>query len=610
MKRLFTLLAICSWLNVLAINKTFDKLAEVNKCWLEQRDVTVTSLPNFTIQSETEWIRTHLTLVEQTLRARTTSHLTPSQKQNRQNCLNHLNEYWHAGNFPINDQYAYRTPIFIDRYNNFCAVGYLIKATGNESVSRMIASKTNLAYVRQMNYTEVFAWANENGFTEDELAWIQPAYPPVRHSAPVGKGTDGTVYELYADNANGKLYVGGKFQQVDSTITANNIAYVTESGGAYTWHALGSGVNGEVHAIVPFNNNLFVAGSFTQAGSTSVNNIAYWDGSMWHAAGCLTGKVKDLIVYNNELYAAGQFDLCAGLIDVNFARWDGTTWTGFSGLIGQVNTMEVEGSDLLLGGNFNYGSLATNVIKWNSTNGFVPFTNGLENEVNDFEKYGDTVYAVSARTAVNDSNLVNKLISNTWLPESPYLTSSFFSPQAISFNTLCNHNDTFMMGGSFYLLPIVGNTAQNTYSLFNPGGLSNWMNVDSAVYKMTIFKGELIAAGKFKYGSYGLGWNSVPLNGITRKVYSLPTSVQDLSKSGKTMLVYPNPASAASSLIVENSFGADQLSVSDLRGKIIVAAPVSGSKISVKLPQLSAGTYIVELRSKAGQSASQKLIIQ
>src|SRR5690606_36318311 len=133
MKILFTLLLNCTVLLAAAVPaQTFSKLCELNTCWAEQTDIDNLSYPEFENRTERDWIRTHLQLLEQTLRARSTEHLTTAQKANRLAALDQLNSYSKVGGFPINDEYNYRTPIFIDKYGNFCAVGYLVKATGHE----------------------------------------------------------------------------------------------------------------------------------------------------------------------------------------------------------------------------------------------------------------------------------------------------------------------------------------------------------------------------------------------------------------------------------------------------------------------------------------------
>jgi hypothetical protein len=298
MKALLFLLCclICS--NTRADNKCYQKLSEVNKCWTEQKDIP--ALPDYKNKSERDWISLHLSLVEQVLRKRDPQQLNSQQKARRNQCLGILHRYWQEGNFPVNDRYAYRTPIFIDDLDNFCAVGFLLKETGYESISRKISAQTNLAYVHQMDYPELSEWAAQYGFSTDELAWIQPGYPPNTSCRKVGEGVDGVVQELYVDEAEEKMYVGGSFIQADKSVTANNIAYVTEASGVYTWHSMGSGVRGKVNAITRFDDKIFAAGSFDEAGGKTAGNIAYWNGSEWAAAGCVTGTVHDLLVFEGK----------------------------------------------------------------------------------------------------------------------------------------------------------------------------------------------------------------------------------------------------------------------------------------------------------------------
>lgn len=478
-------------------NPTFKKLNELNKCWAEQRDLNSIPFEKLTANTETAWIQLHLQLVEQTLRSRSTSALTPVQRTNRLQALEHLNEYWHAAKFPQNEEFSYRLPIFIDKYDNFCAVGYLVKATGYEAVSRKISAKTNYAYVRDMKYPELFAWAKEYGFTVDELAWIQPTYWSNCDLHPVGKGAAGSVRELYVDTATQRMYVGGVFQTVDSSITANNIAYVTEANGVYTWHNVGTGINGSVNAIVKYGNDIFAAGSFTGAGGNIVANVAKWDGTSWAAAGCINGNVNDLVVFNGELYAAGQFGVCSPSTQVSFAKWTGTAWQGITGLSGRVNTLEVRDSLLYIGGAFTYNGNPANVVKWNTNGGFQPFTNNVVNEVMDFELFADTMYLVCKHTSPVDSTLFNKLQGNTW--SFPYAVQYYGTK---SFNALCSFGDTITIGGQFENYPMLGTYVFNSISapVINSFGYNNWFYTDSTINKMVVFKNVMIAGGDFFQG--------------------------------------------------------------------------------------------------------------
>lgn len=587
---------------------TFNKLAEVNKCWKDQRDINVSALPAYQHLTETGWIKLHLALVEQTLRNRPVSGLTRQQYQNRLNALDNLHQYWLAGKFPQNENYSYRTPIFIDKHNTFCAVGYLVKASGNEATSRMIAAKTNLAYVREMNYPELDQWATDYGFTKEELAWIQPGYPPTEQAAKVGNGVDGEVHELYADGVDGKLYVGGSFVNADGNIVANNIAYVTEQNNVYTWHKMGDGVNGTVYAIEKLGNKIYVAGNFNAAGDQFANNVAYWDGSSWHGMGCIYGTIYDLVVYKNELYACGDFDVCAALSDVNFAKWDGTHWQQMPGLYGRVNTMEVMGDDLVLGGAFLYGSDTSNVVRWNAQSYFRAFNNSIGNEVMDFEWYKDTLYAACKHTMpVQLTNTLMQLGGNEWKVPTGLSFLEFSAPTGSpSFNTLCVESNVMMTGGNFSYLPGMGTYAKNCIGINNGHIGGSWFLLDSAVNKMVRFKGQLFVGGNFKYG--GEFSTAEPLNGIARR--NSPASGIPGIHGGQTFDIFPNPVNS-NRITIENNFEANQLVLTDISGRQLLSLPLKDrtAKQQVDLPTVSSGVYIIGISNAKGEKVLKKVVV-
>ncbi|MFN3385644.1 MAG: hypothetical protein ACK42Y_03540, partial [Candidatus Thermochlorobacter sp.] len=78
-----------------------------------------------------------------------------------------------------------------------------------------------------------------------------------------------------------------------------------------TWNSVGTGVGGidfpSVLSFAVYNGELYVGGSFTEAGGTSANNIARWNGTNWSSVGVqksngVNGSVNALMVYNGELY--------------------------------------------------------------------------------------------------------------------------------------------------------------------------------------------------------------------------------------------------------------------------------------------------------------------
>jgi 16S rRNA (cytosine1402-N4)-methyltransferase len=53
-----------------------------------------------------------------------------------------------------------------------------MQQSGCEELSRKIDKHEKFAYVKEIKAEGLAEWAKTNGFTVDELAWIQPAYPP------------------------------------------------------------------------------------------------------------------------------------------------------------------------------------------------------------------------------------------------------------------------------------------------------------------------------------------------------------------------------------------------------------------------------------------------
>lgn len=130
-------------------------------------------------------IRTHLSYVENLLRQRDVSALSPEKRERRMQLLDALRVYWQRGQFPLNTQYeAERRPCFIDDEGTICAVGYLVEQTMGLEFAENINRQFQYAYISEMNLPELDQWIQESGFTADEIAMIQPTYP---HSLPTRK---------------------------------------------------------------------------------------------------------------------------------------------------------------------------------------------------------------------------------------------------------------------------------------------------------------------------------------------------------------------------------------------------------------------------------------
>ena len=111
---------------------------------------------------------------------------TKSQRQaalislatNRQRQIARLRYYMNRGLFPQNEgQSISAVPIFVDRHQTHCAVGFLMHSDGNDSGVASIVETNNLVRVNDVRHGEMIDWIGSSGLTQEEAALIQPQYP-------------------------------------------------------------------------------------------------------------------------------------------------------------------------------------------------------------------------------------------------------------------------------------------------------------------------------------------------------------------------------------------------------------------------------------------------
>ncbi|MFN0242237.1 MAG: hypothetical protein ACKVWV_05035 [Planctomycetota bacterium] len=149
------------------------------------------------------------------------------------------------------------------------------------------------------------------------------------------------IFELqvFDDGTGPALYAAGSFTNAGS-VSANNI--VKWDGSA--WSPLGAGVNGSAGALAIHDDGtgpaLYVGGTFTVAGGVPVQNVAKWNGASWSDVGGgawnpTGGGVGELISFDDgsgsALYACGNFTTTASGPAKGIARWNGTTWSEVGG---------------------------------------------------------------------------------------------------------------------------------------------------------------------------------------------------------------------------------------------------------------------------------------
>jgi hypothetical protein len=94
------------------------------------------------------------------------------------------------------------------------------------------------------------------------------------------------------------------------------------------WHDVGGGVSGFggygfVSALLAYGDGLFVSGGIDTAGTVTVSNLAWFDGTAWHdLGGGLADLAEAMIVADDVLYVGGPFTVAGGRPASGLAAWD------------------------------------------------------------------------------------------------------------------------------------------------------------------------------------------------------------------------------------------------------------------------------------------------
>jgi len=124
---------------------------------------------------------------------------------------------------------------------------------------------------------------------------------------------------------------------------------------------------------------LVVGGSFTEAGTTPTNGLAFWNGDYWQSiAGGPTAVTSLAVLPDGRLIAGGLLE-SGGDFFTGVGTFDGSTWatlgSAFVGSVGSPNAFiyaisTLESGELVVGGKFitASGTPVSNIAKWNGTN--------------------------------------------------------------------------------------------------------------------------------------------------------------------------------------------------------------------------------------------------
>lgn len=255
-------------------------------------------------------------------------------------------------------------------------------------------------------------------FVEEDSSPWEPLFPPAGQDMegtwyPLGRGVDAPVYAIdYSDT--GVLYAGGWFNQAGGS-TVNHIA----SWNGSSWSELGGGVNDMVWAIAVSGSDVYAGGWFTQAGGNPASYIARWDGSSWSELGSGVNKrVWAIAVSGSDVYVGGNFTQAGGNPANYIARWNGSSWSAMgSGVNDYVYAITVSGSDVYVGGEFSQagGNPANRIARWDGSS-WSALGTGVNNWVWAVAVSGSDVYVGGGFTQAggNPANYVARWDGSCW----------------------------------------------------------------------------------------------------------------------------------------------------------------------------------------------------
>ncbi|MEM6263022.1 MAG: T9SS type A sorting domain-containing protein [Bacteroidota bacterium] len=592
----------------------YSHLVEVNKEWNHQVPATDFLLERISFDSDNDRIRMHLMLVESYLRNRQPEGISSAQLTKRHQMLDELNAYWKAGTFPINLYHPQRQPYFIDHKGTACAVGYLMIASGYQEDAQRVHRETNYAYIREIKDPALPVWAAEHGFTLEELAWIQPGYPPTTIWNGLGSGTDGDVQAMLNDPSDNTLIVAGDFTQANGV----NCQGIARWDGT-TFSAIGNGVQGTIEDMTFFQGALWVGGNLLDGFSNPVN-LAKWDGSTWTYSSIAVGPIYDLHVHNGELYAAGEM---SGIIYIGVAKYDPNmnAWNKVGAEIsGLTYSLATHKGMLYAGGDFMSGAgtdALQYVARWNGVKWEAPEGSGPSLDAPVYT-LASTDTALYAGGNFFDQEGKGKFGLASWQNGSwtPNLVDTNFARifQATEnehvrklqvLNGKLVATGYFGTGGGLFFGKHAG--------VYTPGlpGLSPIVDPNGAVRSATVYKNELILAGAFTVINTGQS-TGTRFNHLMRNADVLASAPR--VDEGVSFTLYPNPMSDEATIRLDTRLPNQKdlaVKLYSLQGQEIdISYEQNDGQVTLYREQLTPGTYMVELSQQAQVLARGKLVVR
>ncbi len=602
----------------------YEHLVEINRQWLnvvpEQQLLQQTAFAN-----DQARIATHLRLVEQMLREHHYPAFDAQQRTNRLRHLDVLHDYHRTGVFPTNHYHPERRPYFRDNNQVLCAVGYLLWKDGQQELVNRINLENNYGYLFDLarQYPEIEAWATENGFMLQELAWIQPAYEPIKPVFSLwgnGQGLNpgGRINVMAKTEDESKLIVAGKFSSIDGQAFQNIAVW---DGAA--WSALGAGLVGEIFALDVQHywngDKVLVGGDFYLPGQADRQNVAEYDfkSATWTGlqSGNMGGAVRAVRYLFNltGFFIGGDFQKINGADHPYIGHWhtyNGGSWNYYFDYLntdGPVNSLtEVDGL-LLVGGAFQQVKDA-DTKAWKPAQHLVyfdPFNNwiNLDHQLPVVEKtayFEGNIFASHPFVQRPDGTMqgLSILKAGLWHEASvwPYVDSTIHG--------FCTYNEYLMVYGGLYAGSLNGGFGTGMAHFHDDNLEMHGVTLaDASIRAAQSFQGFMYVAGDFEH-LFGTG---DPYKGMAR--FTLP--YVSSPEPDRQLAIEVTASASRLRCRYEALDHPTELRIFDLQGRLVTELELlPGGETTLDVTaEWNSGLYVWQLQNQTGMQAG-KWVVQ
>lgn len=575
----------------------FAHLYSINKEWINHIEASPEG--KIVFNSDRERIQLHLRLVCQHLKENPPINLEESRLSNRIKLISKLEEYASLGVFPTNLYHEVRQPYFVDDFGVHCAVGYMMHVSGDDELVSRIRNEHNFDYIKDIKTEGVTEWASINGFTVEELKWIQPGYPPANNIEMLGNGTNGSVKGFWIDiYNNNRLILFGDFSELDNEPCSNLGIYENDQ-----LYCFGSGLLGNIVNVFSKNDGVYVTGTFYDGGV--VYPMAKYDNGSWNYISIptrenATSTASSHYFYNGQYVIAIDHSSLSGIQEIWSYSYSGV-WQKQAEIVGTVHDIESGYDGLFFAGQFDYvipySTLGpgtqiptNNAVSYSFNGNWTPITGGISNTVHSISTIGTSTY-FAGTCSTTENVCVTKYLNGTLQPILLYNQVGYDQPCVINQLAYENNSAYLTLGGNFNISPMGVGTAGNNLAKYNlvNGSLTVLAQLNDEV-NAVLYDGQDLFIG----GDFTTNLGSTSLNHLGTIVSTVSIDEFGNASSLKT---YPNPFT--SSISVEGVEDQSKYKLLDMTGQIVKEGSISNGQIT-DLDDLSTGNYILTIQTEKG----------